>query len=229
MVCSIAFAFGISMVARESPSRVAWLRRRGWAIFAVVLPVSIVAVSQSRPNMAETWGFMAETWGFMAETWGFQTINALHNAEVGYSLKYPNTWHVTGQVVATEFAQNADCESVEIVDFLPPPGSGAAFVLHSFVQVCAQRLSDNLTLDNFMKQAYDHALLSEFRMKKLNGLSSYWHEHGDLGGSIFLQTQSHRVQISFGVVVDAEKRSERWSQVQKVLHSFRQTSEGERS
>jgi hypothetical protein len=194
------------MGPRESPSRVAWLRRRGWAISAVVLSVFIVAVSQSRPNMAEARGF--------------QTINALHNEEVGYFLKYPNTWHVTGQVVATEFAENADCEGVQIVDWAPPPGSSAAFIFHSFVQVCVQRLSDNLRLDDFMKQTYDDVLLSEFRMKELSGLSSYWHKQGDLGGSIFLQTQSHRIQISFGVAADAEKRSERWSQVQKVLHSF---------
>ena len=194
------------MVPQEPLGWVAWLRRRGWAIFAVVLPVSIDAVSQSGPKIPEAGGS--------------QTINSIYNVELGYSFKYPNTWHVTGQVVATEFAENAACDSVEIVDFAPPPGSSAAFMLHSFVQVCAKKLNDDLTLDAFMKRTYDDALLSAFRMKKLNGLPSYWHKQGDLGGWIFLQTQSHRIQISFGVVADAEKQSKRWSQVQKVLGSF---------
>jgi hypothetical protein len=83
-------------------------------------------------------------------------------------LLYPEHWHIRSQVVATEFVNSDQCESVEVVDFQPPPGSGAGFILHSFVQICAKPLSDSLTLDGFMRQTYGDST-SQFQVTELAG------------------------------------------------------------
>jgi hypothetical protein len=143
------------------------------------------------------------------------------NREVGYSLLYPGDWQVKGNVVATEFATAAACESVVIVDFQPPPGSGpAAFILHSFVQICAKPLADNLMLEEFMRQTYGHTFFTIFQRTNLAGLAGYQIERHGLNTTIFLQTNRHRIQIVTAVIASPEKQAQRVTEVQEILHSL---------
>jgi hypothetical protein len=145
----------------------------------------------------------------------------LDNREVGYSLLYPGDWQFKGNVVATEFATAAACESVVIVDFQPPPGSGpAVFILHSFVQICAKPLADNLMLEEFMRQTYGHTFFTSFRRTNLAGLAGYQIERDGLNTTIFLQTNRHRIQIVTAVVASPEKQAQRVTEVQEILHSL---------
>lgn len=149
------------------------------------------------------------------------SMGRLENPEVGYSLLYPGDWQLRGQVMATEFANGAQCESVEVVDFQPPPEAGpGAFVLHSFVQVCAKPLTDSSTLDDFMRRTYGDALAGLFQMMELDGVRAYRATNEDLDVTIFLQTNDYRVQIVSSVEADPDQRSERISQVQTILDSL---------
>jgi hypothetical protein len=100
------------------------------------------------------------------------STNALENKNIQYSIRYPVDWHVGGKLVATGFANSSQCESVEVVDFRPPPGSGASFILHSFVQICAKRLLDRLTLDDFMRRTYGDST-RRFQVTELGGIKAY--------------------------------------------------------
>ncbi len=134
---------------------------------------------------------------------------------------YPSDWQLKGQVVATSFATDAECQSVEVVDFQPPEGSGpAAVVLHSFVQICARRLSDGLTLDDFMRQTYGDALAEQFQITELGGVAAYQTVGDDADTTIFLQASDYRVQLAASVVAEPAKRPERLSQVRRILDSF---------
>ena len=42
------------------------------------------------------------------------SMPVLRNPAVGYSLTHPRGWKVVGQVVATEFAVGAACQSVQV-------------------------------------------------------------------------------------------------------------------
>jgi hypothetical protein len=124
-------------------------------------------------------------------------------------------------VGATAFATGARCRSVQIVDFAPPPGSGsgAGGILHSFVQVCARRLTDGWSIDEFMRETYSGPLLEQFEPSELAGVRAYrsGKEDQDL---IFLQTDDHRIQVYTSVVADRKKRARRQTQVRGVLRSF---------
>jgi hypothetical protein len=148
-------------------------------------------------------------------------MNRFENPRVGYSLLYPAAWQVRGQIVATEFARLAHCESVEIVDFQPSADSGpAAFVLHSFVQICSQPLTDALSLDDFMRQTYGGALAAQFQVTELDGLRAYRAMRAPGETTIFLQTNRYRIQIASSVNTHPHNERERVSQVQQVLDSF---------
>ena len=134
---------------------------------------------------------------------------------------YPGDWQVGGNIQATEFADGAKCQSVEIIDLQsgPPPAPGA-FILHSFVQVCARPVTDGLTLDEFMRQTYGDTLLDRFARVELNGIPVYEASGQAPDRTLFLQTEKHRLQIVASVVAEPEKRSERLAQVQQILESF---------
>jgi hypothetical protein len=139
---------------------------------------------------------------------------------VGYSLRYPRGWKVERRPVGgTEFSAGARCRSVRVVDFEPPPDSGAGFVLHSFVQVCARRLADGSSLEEFMRTTYGDSFLEEFDSAKVGGVGAYAARKTDQS-VIFLQTNDHRIQIHSAVVADAEKRATRRAQVRRIERSY---------
>jgi len=145
----------------------------------------------------------------------------LENREVGYSLLYPDNWQVKRNVVATEFATGATCESVVVVDFQPPPESGpAAFILHSFVQICSKSLADKSTLEEFMRQTYGDAFFTRFQITNLAGVAAYQLASQGSSTTIFLQTNRHRIQIVTAVVASPDKQAQRVVEVQEILDSL---------
>lgn len=148
-------------------------------------------------------------------------INVLRNVEVVYHLVYPNGWHINGQVKETEFAKAAQCESVEVVDFQPPPGAGAAFMVHFFVQICAKLLTDSLTLNDFMRQTYVDSTI-QFEVRELAGMRAYRaiNTERSITTTWCLQTNRYRIQVSTAVVSDPDKQDMRLSQVQQILASL---------
>lgn len=147
------------------------------------------------------------------------SMKRLENARIGYSLSYPADWQVRGYILATAFARGAQCESVEVVDSQPPPGSGAASILHSFVQICARPLTDNLTLDDFMRQTYGNAFTTQFQVAPLAGIQAYRAINTNQE-TWFLQTKGYRIQIVASVVAAPDKQDARFSQVQQILASL---------
>jgi hypothetical protein len=141
----------------------------------------------------------------------------LRDADVGYSLTYPDGWYVRGQLVATEFATGARCRSVEVVDYQPPPDSGpAGSLLHSLVQVCARRLGDRSSLEEFMRQTYGNAFDDQFHAARVGDLPGYRSLEQDTS-TAFLQTADHRLQIVTAVVAAPDKRRQRRAEVQEIL------------
>jgi hypothetical protein len=142
----------------------------------------------------------------------------LENRQVGYSLLYPADWQVTGKVVATEFANDATCESVEVIDFQPPPGSSpVAFILHSLVQICAKPLADSLMLEEFMRQTYGDTFFARFQRTNLAGVVAFQAASGGPSTTIFLQTDRHRIQIVTTVAASPDQRAQRVIEVQEIL------------
>ncbi len=147
--------------------------------------------------------------------------NRLTSDEVGYSLGYPADWQVTRQTVATEFARGAECRSVEVVDFEPPPDAGpAAMVLRSFVQVCAKPIAPGSSLDDFMRLTYGDALADLFQATEVAGLPAY-RAGGEEQGTIFVQTDRHRMEVVSAVVApDPDLHAQRLAQVRRILGSL---------
>ena len=149
----------------------------------------------------------------------------LRNSTVGFRLAYPRSWHVARQVVATEFAAGAACQSVQIVDFRPPPGSGpGAQVLQSFVQICWRRLSGGDSLADFVEKTYGRKASSLFERTELSRVPAYRTKGPGPNATIFLQTDAHRLQIVAGVVAAPKNRTVREAQVRRILASFALTS-----
>jgi len=148
------------------------------------------------------------------------SIGRLENAEVGYSLLYPTDWRIAAKVVATEFANTGQCESVGVVDAAPPPGSGPApFILRSFVQICVKPVTDGLSLDEFMRRTYGPALFRSFSPAQLGGRPGYRADAGAAQTTIFLQTRAHRIQIVAGVKTGADLETRRAAEVRAILDS----------
>src|SRR5574337_1479141 len=49
-----------------------------------------------------------------------RSLTIMETHYVQYSISYPVNWHIGGKLVATGFANDSQCESVEVVDFHPP-------------------------------------------------------------------------------------------------------------
>ena len=154
-----------------------------------------------------------------ADTGTSRAQRRLVNASVGYSLDYPSDWQLRGQVVATEFASDAECQGVQIIDFQPPQGSGAR-ILHSFVQICARPLEDALTLEQFMIQTYSNLLGEQFEPVKFAGRSAYRTRNAGSDTTTFLQTQNHRIQIVSAVAAEPDGFPIRAAQVEAILASL---------
>jgi hypothetical protein len=146
----------------------------------------------------------------------------LENPEIGFSLRYPSNWRVTGAVIASEFAaaSASRCQSVQIVDTSIQPDSGqSAQVRQSFVQVCGQPLVDDKSLDTYMEEVYGVSLAAQFQHTEFACLHAF--EAADAGQRIiFLQTSTQRVQIIAVVVATRGKESERRYQVGLILESL---------
>lgn len=166
----------------------------------------------STPTPGETLSSTLEP----ASTPGFQL---LANAAVGYRLTFPDDWQLRDQVVATEFAAGAECQSVQIIDFQPPQGSGA-LILHSFVQICARPLEDTLTLEQFMLQTYSTLLDEQFEPLTFAGQSAYRTRNAGSDTTTFLHTQNHRVQIVSAVAAEPDVFPIRAAQVEAILASL---------
>jgi hypothetical protein len=160
---------------------------------------------------------------------GFETVtetgttprpHVLVDDAVGYSLSYPRTWSPAGALAATEFAAEADCRSVGIVDREPPPDAGpGAEVRSSFVQVCSRPLTDDAGLEEFLRMTYDEELLAGFRRTTVGNAGAF--TTGTAVNSItFLQSDTHRLQVLTAVVGEPGEQQERIAQVEEVLGSF---------
>lgn len=147
-------------------------------------------------------------------------MRSLERARRGYRLSFPSDWRVTGLVQATGFASGADCESVEVIDFAPPEGSGPTAVrLHSFVQVCSLQTMDAATLEEFMRRTYGAGWMAQFAAIDLSGVPAFQATTGPRASTIFVQTRSRRLQIVTGVVAASDRRAQRLSQVREILRS----------
>lgn len=148
----------------------------------------------------------------------------LRNPAVGFSLSFPRSWKVAGQVTATEFAAGSACQSVRVVDFQPSADSGpGAQVLQSFVQMCWKRLSGGESLAAFMDRTYGEKAAGLFERTELGGAPAYRTKGDGHDATIFLQTDAHRIQIVASVVAEPTKRALRRTQVQRILASFSAT------
>jgi len=142
----------------------------------------------------------------------------LTNPALGFRLNFPDDWQLRGQVVATEFAVGAECQSVEIIDFQPPEGS-TGLILHSLVQVCARPLEDALTLEQFMRQTY--SLPGEaLEPVEFSGQPAYRSRQEGPDATIFVQTEDYRIQIVSAVAAEPEMFPIRTAQVQAILETF---------
>ena len=147
--------------------------------------------------------------------------NRLNDAQAGYTLVYPAEWSVEGQVVATDFASGARCRSVRVIDFAPPPGSGAAAPMqHSFVQVCAKPTSRVGALQVFMKLTYGDRLDVSFKKTQINRLAVYETRQPEPMRIFFAELAEHLVQIIAAVEAEPSRRPERRAQVETILASF---------
>ena len=146
-------------------------------------------------------------------------FKSLVNATGGYRLTFPDDWQLRGQVVATEFAEGAECQSVETIDYQPPEGS-TALILHSLVQICAQPLTDALTLEQFMIRSYGALLGEQFETMDFSGQSAYHTRAEGPDATVFLQTQKHRIQIVSAVAAEPDLYPAREAQVVAILRSI---------
>ena len=142
----------------------------------------------------------------------------LENREVGYPFCIP----ILGKLRArwrTEFASGSPCQSVEVIDFQPPPGSGsAALLLRSLVHICAKLLTDNVALEDFLRQTYTPQLFARFQRTQLAGTLGYELTSDGLNRTIFLQTERHRIQFITAVVASPERQAQRVTEIQDILN-----------
>jgi hypothetical protein len=189
-------------------------------VFAVICAVALQWTAASQPHVEAR----SETWPLLARSVDEQAAPAnriLRNASVGFRLTYPRSWKVVRQVVATEFAVGAACQSVHVIDLQPPPNSGpGAKVLQSLVQVCWKRLSGRESLAEFVERTYGGRASGLLERTELGGVPAYRTKGNGLNATIFLQTDAHRIQIVAAVVAEPQKRIARQAQVQRILASF---------
>lgn len=149
------------------------------------------------------------------------TGRILRNTLVGFRLTYPRGWRVVRKVIATEFAVGATCQSVQMIDFASASDSGpGAKVLQSFVQICWRRVSGGETLPRFVDRTYGTHAERLLEQTTFGGVPAYRTKDGEPNGTIFLQTNAHRIQIVASVVAEPAKRDMRSEQVRRILASF---------
>jgi hypothetical protein len=148
-------------------------------------------------------------------------LRTLENRAIGYSLRYPAAWQVTGAVAATEFARGAACQSVEVVDLRPPDDAGGAgFIRHAFVQLCARPMPDRLALEGFLRQTYGAPGEIRFEPITVGGRPGYRLHDSDRPSVMFVQTDAHRIEIVTAVATDPERAELRRAQVDRIVDSL---------
>jgi len=143
----------------------------------------------------------------------------LTNPTLGFRLTFPDDWQLRGQLVATEFAVGAECQSAEIIDFQPPEGS-TAMILHSLVQICARPREDALTLEQFMRQTYSSLPGETLEPVEFSGQPAYRTRKEGPDATMFVQTEDYRIQIVSAVAAEPEALPIRTAQVQAILETF---------
>jgi len=145
----------------------------------------------------------------------------LENATVGYTLRYPADWRVTGRVLTTEFSRGVTCQSVQVVDFQPPADSGAAgFIRHAFVQLCAKPGSGGVSLDAWLESRYGAPLGARFEPVEVGGLAGWrLHEPGE-PSLTFVRTELHTIEIVAAVATDEAHAALRRAQVGEIVASL---------
>lgn len=140
---------------------------------------------------------------------------------IGFSICYPAEWSDGGQVIATQFAAGAQCRSVRVIDFAPPPDSGATAVTEqSLVQVCAKPLEPEDSLHQYMRRTYGEALQNTFAITDLDGVPGYQSTGRGQTRTIFTQYRNSLIQIVATVAASPDKAPERQAQVEQILESF---------
>jgi hypothetical protein len=140
----------------------------------------------------------------------------LKNERVGYSLSYPRGWNVAAQVVATQFAAGAKCQSVRVVDM---PAKTPAGVSQSFVQIC-WRSDGGTSLSAFMRATYGPKLSKLFARTLFGGVPAYRTRGGNRNRTFFLQANGYRLQVVATVNTTPTRRTRRLKQVNRMLASF---------
>ena len=148
-----------------------------------------------------------------------QKWRTLTNDRVGFSISYPRAWHVTGKVLATQFAVGAPCQTVRVVDYTSP-----SFVRQSFVQLCWRRITEGSSLAAFMRRTYGARLSRFFVSTRLGGVPAYRSRGQQANRTFFVQTAEYRIQIVAGVVASPARRPARLAQVNRILRSLSVTS-----
>jgi len=149
---------------------------------------------------------------------GFAT---LENATVGYTLRHPADWSVTGQVLTTEFSRGATCQSVQIVDFQPPADSGAAgFIRHAFVQLCAKPGSGGESLDAWLESRYGAPLGTRFEPVVVGGFAGWRLREPREPSLTFVRTERHTIEIVAAVATDEAHAALRRAQVGEIVASL---------
>jgi hypothetical protein len=108
-----------------------------------------------------------------------------------------------------------------VIDFAPPPDSGAAAAKEqSLVQTCAKPLDADDSLDQYMRRVYGDALQDTFAIIDLDGIPSYQSTGGGQTRMIFVQFRNSLIQIVATVAASPERTFERQAQAEKILESF---------
>lgn len=135
----------------------------------------------------------------------------------GFSFEYPDGWELSGTLIGTEFAADADCLAVVIVDEQPPPDSGqAGYVFQSIVQFCS-RPSDGQPLREYMESVYGDGV-SGFELTEIGGADAYRSDQG-LDSLIFTQSETHLIQITTSVVTTPDLEELRVWEIGQILDS----------
>jgi hypothetical protein len=144
----------------------------------------------------------------------------LADTTVGWSLRYPGAWSARGRVAATAFAAGARCRSAIVVD---DPSAGATgpvgTELRTFVQVCARRRTDRLTLERSLRETYGSAFAAQFEETRLGGRPAF-RTRRSTPALVFVQTGGFRIQLASSVSTESRLRAKRRSEVAAVLRSF---------
>jgi hypothetical protein len=189
--------------------------------FVVVCAVVVQWVAGSQPQPGTRLEVRPLVTRLVAYEPAALTGRILRNTSVGFRLTYPRGWKVVRQVVATEFAVGAACQSVQMIDFEPASDSGpGAKVLQSFVQICWKRLSGGDSLARFVERIYGAETARLFERTQLGGVPAYRTKDDWPNLTVFLQTEAHRIQVVASVVAEPTTRTLRRAQVQRILASF---------